>query len=359
MINFMNLKKFNAQFRPEIDEKISNILDKSYYILGQECNFFEKEFSEYIGVKQCVTTGNGYDALNLILRSLDLKGKEILVPSNTFIATVLAITNNNYKPIFVDIDETYNINPDLIEDKITNDSCAILPVHLYGNVANMKHINEIAQKYDLKVIEDACQAHGAIYHDKHAGNLSDAAAFSFYPSKNLGGLGDGGAVTTNDEELAKKIESMRNYGSSEKYLHEYEGVNSRLDEIQAAILRIKLKQLDKTNIERRKIAKYYLSNISNSKIILPIEPKDEKSHVWHQFVIRTENRKELIEKLSKANINTMIHYPIPIHKQKAYSRYNNLNLDFTEKISNEILSLPNVTISKEEQDYIIGVINEF
>jgi len=363
MILFRDLNLINRKYKDEILKVISNVIDSGKYILGENVQLFEKEFAQYCGTKYAIGVGNGFDALKLILRGYKelgyfQEGDEIIVPANTYIATVLAITEERLKPIFVEprID-TYLIDPERIEEKISKKTKAIIVVHLYGQTCEMDKIWEIAKKYNLKIIEDAAQAHGAYYKDKKAGNLGDAAGFSFYPGKNLGAIGDGGAVTTNDEELAKVIQGLRNYGSPVMYKFYYKGVNSRLDELQAAILRIKLKYLDEENENRKKIAKLYLENIKNEEIILPKVITDS---VWHLFVIRTKERDKLQKYLEQNNIQTFIHYPIPPHKQLAYKEFNNQSYPITEKISNEILSLPIYgDIPIEYVEKIINVVNSY
>lgn len=361
MIKFLDLHKINEQYRNEIDEAIKRVLDSGWYLLGKEDDNFEQNFAKYCGVKHAIGVANGLDALNLIIRAFEFEaGAEIIVPANTYIASILAISENNCTPVLVEPDiETYNINPDLIEEKITPKTKAIMVVHLYGQAVEMEKIWALAKKYGLKVIEDSAQAHGAIYQEKRVGNLSDASGFSFYPGKNLGCLGDGGAITTNDDELAKKLRALRNYGSFVKYQNIYEGVNSRLDEIHAAVLDVKLKGLDKDNQKRREIAQYYRKNIKNPLITLP-SAKDENAHVWHIFAVRTENREALQNYLSENNIQTLIHYPIPPHKQEAYKQWNNLSFPITEQIHREILSLPiSPVMSDEEVRKVVEVINEF
>jgi dTDP-4-amino-4,6-dideoxygalactose transaminase len=351
MIKFLDLQKINLAHREEIEAAILAVFHSGWYILGEAVKKFETNFAQYCGVKHCIGVGNGLDALILILRAYKelgymKDGDEIIVPANTYIATILSISQNNLTPVLVEPDiRTYNIDPTKIEEKITKKTKAIMPVHLYGQCANMDPILEIARKYNLNVIEDAAQAHGAIYNGKRTGNLADAAGFSFYPGKNLGALGDGGAVTTNDDKLAEVIRAIRNYGSYEKYYNKYKGVNSRLDEIQAAVLNIKLKYLDEENQKRREIAWYYCKNITNEQINLPINNNtssilSNKSHVWHLFVVRTENRDKLQKYLMDNGISTVIHYPVPPHKQQAYKEWHNLGLPITEKIHQEVLSLP-------------------
>ena len=328
MIPFLDLKALNSQYRAELIEACTKVIDSGWYLQGNECKGFEKEFASYCGTKYAIGVANGLDALILILRAYKelgfmQDGDEVIVPSNTYIASILAISQNNLVPVLVEPDiNTYLINPSKIEEKITSKTKAILPVHLYGQTCQMDKINEIAKKYNLKVIEDSAQSHGAYFGDKRSGNLGDASGFSFYPGKNLGALGDGGAVTTNDEEIANTIKALGNYGSHKKYENLYKGLNSRLDEIQAAMLRVKLKYLDNEIEKRREIANYYLENIKNENIILPTV-RNENNHVWHLFVIRTKNRDELQKYLLVDGIQTLIHYPIPPHKQNAYKEWNN------------------------------------
>lgn len=369
MIKFLDLKKINAPFETAFQEKLKEVLESGWYILGNEVAAFETNFASYCGTKYCIGVGNGFDALVLIFKGyIQLgklqKGDEVIVPANTYIASILAILQADLVPVLVEPkSETYNINPDLISEKITSKTKAILAVHLYGQLAEMDQINEIAIQNNLIVIEDAAQAHGAISDFRKSGNLSNAAAFSFYPGKNLGSLGDAGAVTTNDSELAKVIQSLRNYGSQAKYQNEFIGVNSRLDEIQAAFLNVKLTHLDDDNNKRKVIAKRYLSNIKNDKITLPtvsLRGTKQSNHVFHLFVIRTENRDKLQKYLSEKGIQTMIHYPIPPHKQKALLDWNYMSFPITEKIHNEVLSLPiSPVMTMDEIDYIITILNKY
>lgn len=361
MIKFLDLKKINNRYREEIDSRIKNILDKGWYLQGEENENFTKNFANFCGTKFALGVANGLDALNLIIKAYGFgNGDEIIVPANTYIATILAISENGCIPILVEPDfKTYNINPDSIEEKITSKTKAIMVVHLYGQTVQMEKIWKIAKKYNLKIIEDSAQAHGAIYQENRTGNLGDASGFSFYPGKNLGCIGDGGAVTTNDEELFNKIKAIANYGSDRKYHHIYKGVNSRLDEIQAAVLDIKLKHLDSDNNKRREISKYYRENIKNSKLILP-ETYDEKSHVWHIFAVRTQNRDEFQKYLTEKGIQTIIHYPTPPHKQGAYKEWNNLSFPITEEIHNTILSLPiSPVMTDSEIEKVVEVVNEY
>ena len=361
MIDFLDLKKINLQHKKKLNEALDRVLNSGWYILGNEVEQFEKEFAEYCNAKHCISVSNGLEALRLILLGYGIgKGDEILVPSNTFIATWLAVSYVGAKPVPVEPNiSTYNINPELIEKKITDKTKAIVPVHLYGQPCEMDLINEIAEKHNLKVIEDSAQAHGATYKGAKTGSLSDAAGFSFYPGKNLGALGDGGAITTNDEELNDKIRILRNYGSDKKYYNKYKGYNSRLDELQAAFLSVKLEHLDAENNYRQNIANYYLNNIKNNKIVLP-KIDASISHVWHLFVIKTNDRDKFQKYLFDNGINTMIHYPVPPHKQIAYKEYNILSLPVVEQISKEVLSLPiSPVLSKTDLIYIVEKINRY
>jgi len=361
MVKFLDLHKINERYRVGIDEAIKRVLDSGWYLLGKEDETFEKNFAQYCGVKHAIGVANGLDALRIIIKAYGFgAGDEIIVPANTYIASILAISQNDCTPILVEPDiNTYNINPDLIEEKITPKTKAIMVVHLYGQSVEMEKIWAIAKKRDLKIIEDCAQAHGAVYQGRRVGNCGDAGGFSFYPGKNLGCLGDGGAITTNDDELAKKIRALRNYGSHVKYQNLYQGFNSRLDEIQAAVLDVKLKGLDEDNEKRRKIAQYYLENIKNPKITLP-QIKDLTSHVWHVFAVRVENREDFQKHLAGNDIQTLIHYPIPPHKQEAYPEWNNLSYPITEKIHREIVSIPvSPVMTEEEAAKVVEVVNRF
>ena len=361
MIKFLDLHKINERYRTEIDTRIKQVLDSGWYLLGEQDKIFEINFAEFCGVKHCIGCANGLDALNLIIKGYGFGiGDEIIVPTNTYIASILAISQNGCTPVLVEPDiNTYNINPDLIEEKITERTKAIMVVHLYGQAVQMDKIWLLAKKYNLKIIEDSAQAHGSIYQEKRTGNLGDASGFSFYPGKNLGCMGDGGCVTTNDDELAFRIRAIANYGSDYKYHHIFKGTNSRLDEIQAAILDVKLKYLDSDNNRRKEIAKYYRENIKNPKIILP-QTYEENAHVWHIFAIRTENREKLQKYLEENGIQTNIHYPIPPHKQECYKEWANQSYPISEKIHREIISIP---ISPVLTDYeirkIVEVVNAF
>jgi len=344
-IPFLDLKAVNLRHAAALEEAFSRVLRSGWYIQGQEVKDFEKEFAAYCGTEHCIGVGNGLDALILILRAYKelgalKEGDEVIVPANTYIASILAITENRLVPVLVEPNaKTYNIDATCIEKKITGKTKAVMPVHLYGQVVEMQGISKLAAQHGLLVIEDSAQAHGAYEGNKRAGNLGDVAGFSFYPGKNLGALGDAGAVTTNNAELAGVIRALGNYGSHKKYEHLYQGVNSRLDEIQAAMLRVKLQHLDSEIDERRKAANFYLSRIRNKKITLPFV-RDEKAHVWHLFVIRSENRDALQAQLAAKGIQTLIHYPKPPHHQQAYAAWKDMPLPITERIHAEVLSLP-------------------
>ena len=364
MINFLDLKKINAQYRQELIEASTRVIDSGWYIGGSELASFEKEFARYCGTKYCVGVANGFDALSLTLRAWKKLGKlkvgdEVIVPANTYIASILAITENLLTPILVEPDaQTYNFNPKLIEQAITPKTKAILPVHLYGQLANMPAIMDIARRYNLLVLEDSAQAHGASINGKKAGSWGNASGFSFYPGKNLGALGDAGAVTTSDKELADTIRILGNYGSEEKYKNIYQGVNSRLDEIQAAFLRVKLKYLDSEIDQRRKVAQSYFDGIENPLIKLP-GCENFEQHVFHQFVIQTQQRDKVQKLLLDGGVQTMIHYPVPPYRQNAYQGFFNDKYPKTDKIHNEVLSLPmNPVLKDKEVIEIIRVINE-
>lgn len=361
LIKFGDLSRMHEEIRGEIDLAIKRVIDNSYYIDGPYLKKFEEEFAKYCGTKYCVGLSNGLDGLRLSLMALGIgEGDEVIIPSHTYIATALAVSSCGASPIFIESSpETFNIDPKKIEEKITSKTKAILVVHLYGQCCDMDSIMEIAHKHNLKVIEDAAQAHGAIYKGRKSGALGDIAEFSFYPGKNLGCLGDGGCITTNDEKLASKIRMLRNYGSSRKYVHDVKGVNARLDELQASVLLAKLPYLDKWNKRRMEIATKYLEGISNPKVKLPQVSKG-CIHVWHQFVIRVENRENFQKYLENKGIMTMVHYPIAIHKQKAYKEYNNESLPIAEMLAEEVVSIPMYYgLSDEEIYYIIKVINNY
>ncbi len=365
MIPFFDLKTVNAQYRQELLDALTEVLDSGQYILGEKVKTFEQQFSVYCGIKEAIGVGNGLDALVLIFRAykelgLMNEGDEVLVPANTYIASILAITENRLKPVLVEPDiNTYNIDPDLLGKHITDKTKAILTVHLYGQVAYSEKMRLVADKHGLKIIEDGAQAQGASYQGSKVGSLGDAAGISLYPSKNLGALGDAGVATTNDPKLAEVVRALRNYGSHNKYYNDYQGVNSRLDEIQAAILSVKLKYLDDENAKRRKIAKHYLEHIKNAKLILPQVSVDE-SHVWHVFVLRTQNRDEFAKHLLDNGIESLVHYSVPPHKQRAFAEWNNQNYPISEEIHRTIISIPLYpTMTEEQMSKVIEVCNKF
>ncbi|MGB3206626.1 MAG: DegT/DnrJ/EryC1/StrS family aminotransferase [Crinalium sp.] len=357
-VPFLNIKAAYLELQAELDAAYQRVMASGWYILGEELAAFEAEFAAYCQAKYCIGVGNGLDALHLILRAMEIgSGDEVIVPANTFIASWLAISYAGATPVPVEPNEqTYNIDPNCITAAITERTKAIMPVHLYGQPADMDAINAIATRYNLKVIEDAAQAHGALYKERRVGSLGDAAGFSFYPTKNLGAIGDGGAVTTNNPELADKIRLLRNYGSPVKYQNEIPGFNSRLDELQAAFLRVKLSKLDEWNQRRTEVAQYYLQALQKlPNLKLPHVPHWAKP-VWHLFVIRHPQRHNLEQHLNKAGISTLVHYPIPPHLSDAYSEQNftRCNLPITEKISQEILSLPiGPHISQQEIEQVV------
>ena len=366
MIKFLDLQKINLAYQSEIEERMLATFRSGWYLLGNEVKNFEENLNSYIGSKNAIGVANGLDALRLILRGyIEMgvmhKGDEILVPANTYIASVLAISDNGLVPVLVEPDPlTFNLDISKIEEKITAKTKAVMIVHLYGRVVWSEELAALANKHQLKIIEDNAQAIGAEWNGIKTGNLGDAAGFSFYPGKNLGALGDGGAVSCKDAELAKTIRALANYGSNQKYVNIYKGLNSRLDEIQAAVLDVKLKYIDGENARRREIAKRYLSEIKNDKIVLPVNPENEKEHVWHLFVVRTQEREKLQNYLTDNGVQTLIHYPIPPHKQQAYNELSHLNFPVTEQIHQEVLSLPiSPVISKDEITKIIEVINKF
>ncbi|MGB8454198.1 MAG: DegT/DnrJ/EryC1/StrS family aminotransferase [Anaerocolumna sp.] len=363
MISYLDMNYMHDLMQDEVLKAVKRVYDNNWFILGEELELFEKEYADFCGTKYCIGVGNGLEALSLILQGYGIgQGDEVIIPANTFIATALAVSYTGAKPVLVDVDlETYNINPSLIERKISAKTKAIIAVHLYGKPADINAISIIAEKYGLKVIEDAAQAHNATYYGKKTGNLGHAAGFSFYPTKNLGALGDAGAITTNDDELARKVRMFRNYGSEKKYEHLYKGHNSRLDEIQASILRVKLKYLDELTKERQGIANYYISYIKNDKLVLP-KLAPEIDIVWHIFPVLCYNRDELQKWLLEHKIATAIHYPIPIHLQQAYRDLGYQKGDFpcAEKIACEELSLPLWQgMKKDDIEHIIEVLTMF
>ncbi|HEK1719748.1 TPA: DegT/DnrJ/EryC1/StrS family aminotransferase [Proteus mirabilis] len=370
MISFLDLKLINKQYEIELKNACSRVIDSGWYITGKELESFETNFAHYCGTKYAIGVANGLDALTLVLRAWKEQGKlhsgdEVIVQANTYIASILAITENDLVPILVEPDsKTYNLSIENIKQAITDKTKVILPVHLYGQINPMEEIIEIAKENNLLVLEDCAQSHGASIDGIKAGNWGDAAGFSFYPGKNLGALGDAGAITTNDEELASVVTALRNYGSHQKYLNLYQGVNSRLDEIQAAMLNVKLKYLDQETKIRQEIAIQYLENIKNPLIQLPTTAEEyqlnKQSHVWHLFVIATEHRELLQKHLDNCDIQTLIHYPTPPHKQQAYKQYNYINLPITEKIHDNVLSIPiSPVMTSDEINNVIKACNSF
>lgn len=363
MISFLNLQKNNSKYRDELLNALTRVLDSGWYILGNEVREFERRFADYCGASNSIGVANGLDALTLIFRAyhelgLIDEGDEVIVPANTYIASILAISANRLSPVPVEpAPDTFNIDITRIEESISPRTKAILVVHLYGQIGYTDELQKLADEYDLKIIEDSAQAHGALYRGKRAGNLGDACGFSFYPGKNLGALGDGGAVTTNDTILADTIRALGNYGSTVKYENRFKGVNSRLDELQAAILSVKLKYLDQDNKRRRDIAEQYLEKISSPKLILPkcVSPE---SHVWHLFVVRTEKRDILQQHLKERGIGTVIHYPIPPHKQQAYCEWNGRSYPVAEEIHRTVLSLPmDPSMTDDEVQAVVDACN--
>ncbi|WP_343611813.1 DegT/DnrJ/EryC1/StrS family aminotransferase [Chryseobacterium oranimense] len=366
MIKFLDLQKVNLQHQEEIENRLLSVFRSGWYLLGSELKNFETNLASYIGSEYALGVANGLDALRLIFRAyIELgfmqPGDEVIVPANTYIASVLALSDNGLVPVFVEPDaSTYNIDISKIEEKITPKTKAILIVHLQGRIVFSEELKNIAAKHNLKIVEDNAQAIGAEWKGIKSGNLGDAAGFSFYPGKNLGAIGDAGAVTTNDKELFEAIRAIANYGSNQKYVNIYKGLNSRLDEIQAAVLDVKLKHIAHENGTRREVAKRFIAEINNPKIILPENPADENEHVWHVFVIRTEKRDELQAYLTEKGISTIIHYPIPPHKQEAYKEYNHLSFPVTEKMHEEVLSLPISSVLEEKEiQAIIEAVNSF
>lgn len=365
MIKFLDLQKINQQYANELKEAAAEVIDSGWFLLGEKLSTFEKKLASYTEANNAIGVANGLDALRLILKAyIELgmisKGDEVIVPANTYIASLLAITDNGLKPILAEPDlETFNLDISKLESKITSRTKAIMVVHLYGRVCWSDELESLAKKYNLKIIEDNAQAIGASWNGIKTGNLGDASGFSFYPGKNLGALGDSGAVTTKDFDLAKTIRAIANYGSQEKYVNQYQGLNSRLDELQAAFLSVKLNYIDKENKRRQEIADYYISNIKNNKIILPSKGNSHE-HVWHLFVIRSEKRYDLKKYLEENGVQTLIHYPIPPHKQKCYPGLNQLSFPITEKIHEEVLSLPiSPVLIDEEIERVVDILNLF
>ena len=365
MVPFYDLKAINARHRKELAAALSRVLDSGWYILGEEKERFERSFANYCGAAYCIGTGNGLDALTLIIRGykelgIMKEGDEIIVPANTYIATILAISENRLVPVLVEPNQrTCNLDPELVEQSLSKRTRAILTVHLYGQVAYSKMLANIAKKHGLKIIEDAAQAQGASFNGTKTGGLGDAAGFSFYPSKNLGALGDAGAVTTSDAKLADVVRALHNYGSLKKYHNLYKGLNSRLDEIEAAVLSVKLKYLDKENAERRIVAKQYLKGIRNDAITLPFAESDD-GHVWHVFTVRTAHRDALQQYLKEKGVETHIHYPVPPHKQPAYKEWADRSYPITEDIHRTIVSLPLSPVQTVAQTKeVIAAVNNF
>ena len=365
MIKFLDLQAINQQYANELRHAADEVINSGWYLLGEATRAFEADYAEYIGSKHCIGVANGLDALTLIYKAyIELgimqHGDEVIVPANTFIASILAITENGLKPVLVEPDiHTLEIDDTLIEQAITPRTRSIMLVHLYGRCAYTKHIGEICQKYQLKLVEDNAQAHGCRYGQQRTGSLGDAAGHSFYPGKNLGALGDGGAVTTNNEELAQVIRALANYGSTKKYVFKYKGRNSRLDEIQAAMLGVKLRHLDEDNCRRQQIAHYYYEHISHSHVSLPTRMPDA-SNVYHLFPVFCDQRDQLQQHLNEAGVQTLIHYPIPPHQQECYKEWSHLSLPVTECIHQTELSLPiSPVLSNEEARKVVEAINAF
>lgn len=365
MIKFLDLHKINAYYAEELKEAANRVIDSGWYLMGNELALFENNYRKFCGTTYALGVANGLDALRLIFRGyIELgvlqKGDEVIVPANTYIASILAITDNDLIPVLVEPNNgTFNLDSSKIEASITKKSKAILTVHLYGQISVDQAMLDLCAKYNLKLVEDSAQSHGAKWQGRVAGAIGDAAGHSFYPGKNLGALGDAGAVTTNDEALGRAIKALRNYGSHKKYENIYKGLNSRLDEIQAAFLNVKLKYIQEDILGRRRVAEYYLEHIKNPLIVLP-EIGNGASHVWHLFVIRTADRDDLQEFLNSKGIQTLIHYPIPPHKQEAYGAYNKLSFPITEQIHAEVLSLPiSAFITDNEVKQVVKALNDY
>lgn len=361
MIKFLDLKSINKCYKNEIEKRIISVINSGLYLNSKQLDEFENKYAEYVGVKYCIGCATGLSALELIIKGYGFgQGDEIIVPANTYIATIWAIIHNECTPVFVEPNEdTMNIDFEKIEEKITKKTKAIVVVHLYGRIVQMEKIYEIASRYNLKIIEDAAQAHGAEYKSKKAGALGDCAGFSFYPTKNFGAMGQGGCITTNNKFLANKFRALANYGSIEKNEHIYNGTNSRLDEIQAAVLNVKIKYLDYNNKKRQKIASYYSTNIDNSILRLPQMPSTQE-HVWHLYVIRTKNRNKLWKYLYDRGIEAAVYYPIAPHKQVSMNKYSSLSLPITERLSNTVISIPLYpTLSDNDVEYIVEKLNEY
>lgn len=365
MVKFLDIKRITESFEPQLSQEATRVISSGWYLLGEEVSAFEKEFADYCDSSHCVGVANGLEALTLILQAWRqmygwAESDEVIVPANTYIASILSVNHAGLSPVLCEPSaRDALIDPTRIEELVTPRTRAIMAVHLYGQICDMKAIGEIAKRHGLKVIEDCAQSHGALYQGTRAGALGDAAAFSFYPGKNLGALGDGGAVVTNDRSVARTIRTLANYGSQTKYVNQYKGMNSRLDELQAAILRIKLRRLDADNDHRRKIARRYIKQIENPHIELP-HVHSWLRHVFHLFTIRCKQRDALQQHLTKQGIQTLIHYPIPPHKQEAYAEWNHLSLPITESIHQEILSLPiSQVMTDDEVQQVIEAVNQF
>ncbi len=365
-VPFLDVAASYQEFRHEVDKEVQNVLKKGRYILGKNVAHFEENFAHYCNTKYCIGMGNGLDALEIILRAYGIgPGDEVIVPANTFIATILIVNLVGATPIFVEPDpRTFNIDPSNIEEAITKKTKALIAVHLYGQCADITHIAPICKKHHIKLIEDAAQAQGALHHGKKAGSLGNVAGFSFYPGKNLGACGDAGAVTTNDPQVAEYVSIAHNYGSKKKYYNIIKGFNSRLDELQAAILNIKLRRLDAWNTRRQRIANYYLAHINpdaNPSLLLPLVASGN-DHIWHLFVIQTKKRNALITYLGKKGIETLIHYPVPPYKQEAYKEYRDLAPQFpiTNRMAEEVLSLPiGPHLTMDKARYVADTVNIF
>jgi dTDP-4-amino-4,6-dideoxygalactose transaminase len=365
-IPFLDLKAVNHRHRADLVEAFTKVLDSGWYVHGTEHDAFEREFAAYCGTTECIGVANGLDALILVLRAWKemgvlAEGDEVIVPANTYIASVLAITENRLVPVLVEPDPvTFNLDPARLEAALSPLTKAILVVHLYGQSADMTRISEFARRRGLKVLEDAAQAHGAVHGGRKVGSWGDAAGFSLYPGKNLGALGDAGAITTSDVTLAHTLKSLRNYGSRVKYHNIYQGVNSRLDEIQAAFLRVRLRHLDTENTHRQAVAQRYLAEICNPRVMLPEIVAGPKTHVWHLFVVRVPDRETFVKHLASQGIQTVVHYPIPPHRQECYAQFHGLSLPITETIHREVVSLPiSPVISAEQVSVVVAAVNSW
>jgi dTDP-4-amino-4,6-dideoxygalactose transaminase len=368
-VPFLNLKEYNKRYEEDIRASMDRVLNSGWYLFGEEKESFEQEFADFLGTDHTIGVGSGLDALKIILKAYRKingweENDEIIVPANTFIASILSIMDVGLQPVLVEPDvQTYNIDPSLIEQKITDRTRAIMIVHLYGQNAYTQEISQLCDKYNLKLIEDAAQAHGAYYQNKRVGSVGDAAAFSFYPGKNLGAMGDGGAICTCDQQLAECCRKLSNYGASSKYKYQYRGFNSRLDELQAAILRVKLEKLDGDNQRRREVADFYLHNIDNPKVILPKTGDsvlNDRSHVWHLFVVRVKNREQFITHLKDCGVEASIHYPIAPNEQEGYPELNDFSLPITKQLHREVVSLPmSPVLDKEDLEHVVEAVESY